>query len=116
MQGLNRLITVFFYGKPCDMCKGFNRLYALVRGQMQLDPLSGHLFVFINGGRNLVKVLPWDGDGLAVLYKWLEKGTFKRPTARISAPNSELLTEELYMILRCIDLEKTKKRKRYLSG
>jgi transposase len=116
MLGLDRPVKVFLYGKPCDMRKGFNGLFGLVRSEMALDPVSGHLYVFINGGRNLVKVLYWDGDGLAVFYKRLERGTFKRPTARLSAPNSELLTEELYMILRGIDFEKTKKRKRYLSG
>lgn len=116
MLGLNRPVKVFLYGKPCDMRKGFNGLFGLVLQEMELNPISGHLFVFINGGRTLVKVLYWDGDGLAVFYKRLEKGTFKRPTARLSAPNSELLPEELYMILRGIDFEKTKKRKRYLPG
>ncbi len=115
MLGLDRPAKVFLFGKPCDMRKGFNGLFGLVRQDMGLDPISGHLYVFINGGRNLIKVLYWDGDGLAVFYKRLERGTFKRPTARLSAPNSELLHEELYMILRGIDFEKTKKRRRYLS-
>lgn len=112
MLKLNRSVKVFLYGKPCDMRKGFNGLYGLVKSAMELNPLSGHLFVFINGNRNLIKVLYWDEDGLAMHYKRLERGTFKRPTARLNAPNSELLPEELYMILRGIDFEKTKKRKR----
>lgn len=115
MLGLDRPAKVFLYAMPCDMRKGFNGLFGLVRQDMGLDPISGHLYVFINGGRNLIKVLYWDGDGLAVFYKRLERGTFKRPTARLNAPNSELLHEELYMILRGIDFEKTKKRRRYLS-
>ncbi len=114
MLALDRPVKVFLYGKPCDMRKGFNGLFGLVKRDMNLNPLSGHLYVFINGERNLIKVLYWDGDGLAMFYKRLERGTFKRPTARLSAPNSELLTEELYMILRGIDFEKTKKRRRYL--
>ena len=48
-------------------------------------------------------------------YKRLEKGTFKRPSANVNAPNSELSHEDIYMILRGIDFEKTKKRKRYLT-
>lgn len=55
-------------------------------------------------------------------YKRLERGTFKRPTARINVLNSELTQEEIYMILRGIHFEKTlpdqqvgKKRKRYLT-
>lgn len=116
MLGLDRPAKIFLYGRPCDMRKGFNGLFGLVRQDMGLDPISGHLYVFINSGRNLIKVLYWDSDGLAVFYKRLERGTFKRPTARLSAPNSELLHEELYMILRGIDFEKTKKRRRYLSN
>lgn len=65
--------------------------------------------------RNKVKILFWDKDGLVLYYKRLEEGTFKRPSANINAPNSELSQEEIYMILRGIDFEKTKKRKRYLS-
>jgi len=48
-------------------------------------------------------------------YKRLEKGTFKRPSANVNAPNSELSHEDIYMILRGIDFENTKKRKRYLT-
>jgi transposase len=59
-------------------------------------------------------VLHWNRDGLAIFHKRLERGSFKRPTARINAPNSELLKEELFMILRGIDFEKTVQRKRYL--
>ena len=116
MLSFSGSLRIFVALEPCDMRKGFNGLYGLVKSAMELNPLSGHLFVFINGHRNLIKVLYWDGDGLAMHYKRLERGTFKRPTARLNAPNSELLPEELYMILRGIDFEKTKKRKRYLSG
>jgi transposase len=69
----------------------------------------------MNAQRTRIKILHWNNDGLALFHKRLERGTFKRPTARIQAPNSELSKEELFMILRGIDIEKTKKRKRYLS-
>jgi transposase len=67
----------------------------------------------MNRQRTLIKILLWDRDGLALFYKRLEKGSFKRPTANIHAPNSELSKDELFMILRGIDFEKTKKRKRF---
>ena len=73
------------------------------------------LFVFFNLQRNRLKVLHWNQDGLAIFHKRLERGTFKRPSSRVGAPNSELLKEELYMILRGIYFEKTKKRTRFLS-
>jgi transposase len=97
------------------MRKGFDGLHGLVLSAMQMDIHYGDLFVFISKDRNKAKILFWDTDGLVLYYKRLEKGTFKRPTARLDAPNSELSKEELYMILRGIDFEKTKKRKRYLS-
>jgi len=114
--GLEEASKVFLYAQPTDMRKGFDGLYGLVLDHMELDPMLGYLFVFMNRQRTRVKVLHWNQDGLALFHKRLEKGTFKRPTARLNAPNSELSKEDLFMILRGIDFEKTKKRRRYLSS
>ncbi|HPM10917.1 MAG TPA: IS66 family insertion sequence element accessory protein TnpB [Paludibacter sp.] len=111
--GFDQAPKVFIYAMPTDMRKGFDSLSGLVSNEMQLDPLSGYLFVFMNKHRNLIKILRWDLDGFSLFYKRLEKGTYRRPTARATAPNSELSKEELFMILHGIDFEKTKKRKRY---
>ena len=64
---------------PTDMRKGFNGLQGLVSGVLQQDPLSGHLFLFINRRGDKLKILYWDGDGLAIWYKRLEQGTFQSP-------------------------------------
>lgn len=113
--GLEEATKVFLYSGPTDMRKGFDGLYGLVLQHMELNPQIGYLFVFMNSRRTHIKILHWNGDGIAIFYKRLERGTFKRPTIRVNAPNSELSKEELFMILRGIDFEKTKKRKRYLS-
>lgn len=113
--GLDEAAKVFLYAKPADMRKGFDGLYGLVLDQIELDPRLGYLFVFMNSQRTRLKVLHWNTDGLAIFHKRLERGTFRRPTSRINAPNCELTKEELFMILRGIDFEKTKKRRRYLS-
>jgi len=112
--GLEGAPKVFLYSRPADMRKGFDGLYGLVIEHMQLDPRLGYLFVFLNLQRTRIKILHWNQDGLAIFHKRLERGTFKRPSARIGAPNSELTREELFMILHGIDFEKTKKRRRYL--
>jgi transposase len=112
--GLEEATKVFLFSKSTDMRKGFDGLYGLVLEHMQMDPRNGYLFVFFNIQRTRIKVLHWNQDGLAIFHKRLERGTFKRPSARVDAPNSELLKEELFMILRGIDFEKTKKRSRYL--
>ena len=52
-----------------DLRKGFEGLYGLVRDQLQLEPLSGHVFLFCNKERNRTKVLFWDGSGLMGLYQ-----------------------------------------------
>jgi transposase len=58
--------------------------------------------------------LHWQKDGLAIFHKRLERGTFRRSPEEKKASKSELSKDELFMILRGIDFEKTKKRKRYL--
>ena len=113
--GFEEATKVFLYGQATAMRKGFDGLYGLVVNHMDLDPRIGYLFVFLNANRTQIKVLHWDEDGLALFHKRLERGSFRRPTSQKNAPGSELSKEELFMILRGIDFEKTKKRKRYLS-
>src|SRR5436305_1876447 len=84
---------------------------ALASGAPDLDPLSGHLFVFINKRRDRIKVLYWDRDGLAVWAKRLERGTFRVPDA--DAPRVEMTTADLAALLAGIDLDAARRRPRY---
>jgi IS66 Orf2 like protein len=68
MFGLSAAVRVYLATKPADMRKNFDGLFALASG-LALDPLSGHLFVFVNKRRDRIKVLYWDRDGLAVWAK-----------------------------------------------
>lgn len=65
---------------PVDLRGSFDRLSAVVKSTLQADPLSGHLFVFGNARRNRLKVLWWDGSGLWVAAKRLERGRFQWPS------------------------------------
>lgn len=81
--------AVFAYCAPVDMRKGFEGLAALVRDELGKDPLSGALFLFTNRRRSHAKILWFDGSGLCVLSKRLERGQFPalwRHTERKALP------------------------------
>lgn len=80
MLNLSAATRVFVAVEPVDLRGSFNRLSACVRNTLQCDPISGHLFVFTNRSRNRIKVLFWDGSGLWVCAKRLEKGRFSWPS------------------------------------
>jgi transposase len=67
-------VRVFVYGEPVSMRLSFDGLYALTRNALQQDPLSGHLFTFINRRATQLKVLYFDRTGLCVWSKRLERG------------------------------------------
>src|SRR6201987_2955062 len=89
------------------MRKGFEGLYGLVRDRLSCEPLSGHLFLFCNGQRNRLKVLVWDGSGLWVCAKRLEKGRFTWPQSGDAQGKVVLSHEELSLLLGGIDLTNT---------
>lgn len=86
-----------------DMRKGFEGLYGLARDHMGCDPLSGHVFLFCNRGRNRLKLLIYDGSGLWVCSKRLSKGRFSWPQQQGQTKLS-LSHEELSLLLSGIDL------------
>ena len=79
MLSLSTATRVFVALEPVDLRQSFNGLYNRVQAVLREDPLSGHLFVFSNRSRNRLKILFWDGSGLWVCAKRLEKGTFGWP-------------------------------------
>lgn len=76
MRWHGRRVTVYAYARPTDMRKGFDGLSALVTQGLQRDPLSGDVYIFVSRDRVRAKVLHWDGTGLCVYAKRLERGRF----------------------------------------
>jgi len=74
-------VQVWFATAPLDMRKSFDGLAERVRAFLGHDPLSGSLFVFRNKGGQLLKILWWDQNGLAIFYKRIERGTFHFPAS-----------------------------------
>lgn len=76
MRWHGRRVTVYAYARPTDMRKGFDGLSALVTEGLQRDPLSGDVYIFVSRDRVRAKVLHWDGTGLCIYAKRLERGRF----------------------------------------
>ena len=72
-------LRVYIATGNTDMRKAINGLSILVESRMELDPFSGHLFVFSNKRRNLIKVLYWDHNGFCLWQKRLERDRFQWP-------------------------------------
>jgi len=89
---------------------GFDRLAERVRDQLGCDPLSGHLFLFANARRTRLKVLVFDGSGLWVCVKRLEKGRYRWPESAASG-RIKMRAEELTLLLNGIDLERARPRR-----
>jgi transposase len=99
------------------MRKGFDSLSGLIQQHMQLNVLSGSIFIFINKKRNQVKLLLWEGDGLSLYYKRLEQGTYELPATNdpiaIGSSSVTLTAQQLQLILQGIQLKSVKMKKRY---
>ena len=94
------------------MRKGFDGLCGLVNSQMALDALSGSVFIFLNRRRTQVKLLLWEGDGFALYYKRLEKGTYELPAVSGSSATVPLDARQLQFILQGVSLKKIAYRPR----
>jgi len=109
-------MQVFVCVQPTDMRRSFDGLSGMVRQVMAQDPLSGALFLFRNRGRDRLKILYWDRDGLAIWYKRLEKGSFQFPTDLKPASDvtsCQITSEELSLLLDGIDLSSVQRRPRF---
>jgi transposase len=113
MFGLGAATRIYVAVGSTDMRKGFEGLYGLVRDQLGLDPLSGHLCLFCNKGRNRLKVLYWNGSGLWICAKRLERGRFSWPIDGEHSARVTLSQEELSLLLGGIDLTRTRRKNWY---
>ena len=111
MLALGAATRIYVAAGATDMRKGFDGLFGLVKERLELDPLSGHLFLFCNASRTRLKALYWDGSGLWVCAKRLERGRFCWPEAEEGAARVVISAEELTLLLGGIDLAGTRKRR-----
>jgi len=98
--GLPRSVSVFAFDEPCDMRKSFDTLTALVTEHMKRDVLAGDLYLFVSRDRRRAKVLYFDGTGMCLLAKRLEKSQFSAAWKRAKSKRGfEMTLAELALFI-----------------
>ena len=114
MLTLPPAVRIWVATEPVDMRKSFHGLANAVRGQLCLDPMSGHLFVFVNKRRTLLKAIFWDRTGYMLLAKRLSRGTFRLPVdVPDGADRVEVDAARLGLMLEGLDLRGARRRERW---
>ena len=111
---LPRAVHVYFATGPVNLRKSFDGLSNEVRAVLVRDPLSGHVFVFLNKQRNQVKLLVWTRDDYTIVHKRLERGTFCFPAQVTSEATSVPIdAHELTMLLEGIEVGDARTKARW---
>jgi transposase len=106
-------VRIWLGSQSVDLRRSFDGLAEKVRQQLQGDPLWGHIFVFRNKRSDRVKLLYWDEDGFVIVYKRLERGTFRWPTPGPGQTGVTLRAAELAMLLDGVDWQNARRSRRY---
>lgn len=106
MLAISSNARIFFFQKPIDMRKGIEGLSAIVEENCSEDLMSGAYFVFINKGKDKMKVLYWDADGFAIWWKRLERGCFRL----LGIDRAHIDRKEFFMLLEGITPHRIQKR------
>ena len=101
MLSLSPATRIFVALTPVDGRKSFNGLHILVKEVLEQEPTNGYLFVFTNKSRNRLKILFWDGSGLCLFCKRLERSTYAWPTGE--GHSRSLRPEELQLLIHGIE-------------
>ena len=107
-------VKIYVAARPVDARKSFDGLAAMVEAEFGLEPLSGHVFVFINRRAHIAQLLFWERNGFCIVKKRLEAGSFHLAQAAVgTVSHVEIDSAELALMLEGIDLSGAKRRKRY---
>jgi transposase len=106
-------VRVQLYGRPVDLRRSFDGLYALTRQELGEDPMSGSLYAFINRRATQIKVLYWDRTGFCVWAKRLERGCFVSDWGRVST--KEMDWTGLKLLLEGIEPRVVRRRYRHTA-
>jgi transposase len=107
-------VRIYVAADRVDMRLGIDGLMAIVQGQWQEDPYTGHLFVFLGKRGDKIKILFFDQGGFVLYYKRLEKGTFRWPAIQPGMRSVEMESTDLAMLLSGIDWTQVRRPKRWV--
>lgn len=109
-----RSVRVYFATQPTNLRKSFEGLANDVREVLRYDPLAGHIFVFLNRRKTMVKLLVYTRGGYTIVHKKLEKGTFAFPARVVEGVASVAIdVHELAMLLEGIELARARTSSRW---
>lgn len=110
-------MAIYVATERLDLRRSFDGLSGVVREVLRQDPLSGALFMFFNKAADRVKILWWDRTGYCLLYKRLERGTFRVPQGvEPGAKSVAIEAAEMAKLLEGISLPPSKQRIRALAA
>ncbi len=98
-------LRIYLAIEPVDMRKQYDGLWTVAQQKLKEDPRGGAVFVFTNGDRNRIKLLHWDGTGVWVMAKRLEKGRFVWPPIVDGAMT--LTPAQLAVLIEAMDWRRT---------
>jgi len=101
------------YNQPTDMRKSFDGLSGIIRNELDGNPCSGDVFIFINRNRNKMKLLHWQGIGFTLYYKRLEEGTFEPLDYDTQTGSISLTYAQIVMLIDGLSIKNIQKRKQF---
>ena len=101
------------YSHPTDMRKSFDGLSGIVRNELDGNPCSGDVFIFINRPRNKIKLLHWQAIGFTLYYKRLEEGTFELPVYDPKVGSITLSYAQIVLLVDGLSIKNIQKRKQF---
>jgi transposase len=110
---LPRAVRIYLAMQPIPLNRSFDGLSNEVRQVLRQDPLSGHVFVFLNRRRTMAKLLLWTRGGFTIVHKRLEKGTFGAVREARGETHVEIDVHELSMLLEGVELRRVRVSQRW---
>jgi len=113
VHSIHQASRLYLYVRSVDMRRSFDGLHSIVQSEFNRDVQGGDMFLFLNKRRDRIKIMWWDGDGMAIFMKRLESGTYQLPAITADQVSLVMDRTQVELLLSGIELSSVKRRKRY---